>query len=61
MGVGDDGTVRVRAYVDAIVMGLDDLSGIQAAGHYDDEFIRTTQGWQINRRRFTPVLYQAVP
>jgi hypothetical protein len=27
----------------------------RAAGWYDDQFVRTTQGWKLNRRRFIAV------
>ena len=36
-------------------MLADNNSGVNAAGFYDDEFVRTEQGWQIARRRFTQV------
>jgi 3-phenylpropionate/cinnamic acid dioxygenase small subunit len=49
-----------RCYVDAIVMGADNLSGVRAVGFYDDELVRTNQGWQIRRRRFTPAIFQGI-
>jgi 3-phenylpropionate/cinnamic acid dioxygenase small subunit len=49
-----------RAYVDAIVMSGDNASGVRAVGFYDDELVNTTQGWQIARRRFTPVFYEGI-
>jgi SnoaL-like domain len=30
-------------------------SGVNAAGFYDDDFVRTERGWRIARRRFTQV------
>jgi hypothetical protein len=37
------------------VITVDGDSGVNAAGFYDDEFVRTEQGWQIARRRFIQV------
>ena len=51
---------RARSYVDAIVLGADNATGIRAVGYYDDELVRTEHGWQIRRRRFTSVLLQPV-
>jgi 3-phenylpropionate/cinnamic acid dioxygenase small subunit len=50
-----DGVVA-RSYVDAIVMAPDNRSGTRAVGYYDDELVRTDDGWRIARRRFTMVL-----
>jgi 3-phenylpropionate/cinnamic acid dioxygenase small subunit len=47
--------VTARAYVDAILMAPDGRTGTRAAGHYDDEVVRTDAGWKIHRRRFTMV------
>ena len=44
-----------RTYIDALIMLADNNSGVNAAGFYDDELVRTEQGWQIARRRFTQV------
>jgi 3-phenylpropionate/cinnamic acid dioxygenase small subunit len=44
-----------RTYIDALIMFADNNSGVNAAGFYDDELVRTEQGWQIARRRFTQV------
>jgi hypothetical protein len=45
-----------RSYVDALLMpgsaGGDVRRGI---GYYDDELVKTTQGWRIETRRFTAV------
>jgi len=51
----DGDTAQARTYVDALIMLADNSSGVNAAGFYDDEFVRTEQGWQIARRRFTQV------
>jgi ketosteroid isomerase-like protein len=51
----DGDSAQARTYVDALIMLADNSSGVNAAGFYDDEFVRTEQGWQIARRRFTQV------
>ncbi|HEY9265373.1 MAG: nuclear transport factor 2 family protein [Mycobacterium sp.] len=56
--VGDSATAR--AYVDALIMAQDNSSGVNAAGFYDDEFVRTDAGWRLARRRFTTVLVRTV-
>ena len=56
----DGDTARARTYVDALIMLADNSSGVNAAGFYDDEFVRTEQAWQIARRRFTQVRVAAV-
>lgn len=55
---GDSATAR--AYVDALIMSQDNASGVNAAGFYDDDLIRTDAGWRIARRRFTTVLVRTV-
>jgi 3-phenylpropionate/cinnamic acid dioxygenase small subunit len=45
---------RARAYVDAVIMVSAD-GGAHAMGFYDDELVRTADGWQIARRRYTTV------
>jgi 3-phenylpropionate/cinnamic acid dioxygenase small subunit len=50
--------VAARSYVDAIVMGPDNVRGTRAVGYYDDELVRTDDGWKIARRRFTTVLLE---
>lgn len=56
----DGDTATARAYVDALIMSQDNTSGVNAAGFYDDELIRTDSGWRITRRRFTTVLVRMV-
>ena len=36
-------------------MLADNTSGVNAAGFYDDELVRTDDGWRVARRRFTQV------
>ena len=50
---GDQATART--YVDAWIMSVDGASGINALGIYDDELVRTDDGWRIARRKFTSV------
>jgi 3-phenylpropionate/cinnamic acid dioxygenase small subunit len=56
----DGDSAQARTYVDALIMLADNSSGVNAAGFYDDEFIRTEKGWQIARRRFIQVRVAAV-
>lgn len=44
-----------RTYVDALIMFADNQSGANGVGFYDDEIVRTPDGWRIARRRFTAV------
>ncbi|MBB2991955.1 3-phenylpropionate/cinnamic acid dioxygenase small subunit [Mycolicibacterium iranicum] len=53
-------TATARAYIDALIMSQDNASGVNAAGFYDDELVRTDIGWRIHRRRFTTVLVRTV-
>jgi hypothetical protein len=50
---GDKATAPT--YVDAWIMSADNASGINAIGFYDDELVRTGDGWRIARRTFTQV------
>ncbi len=56
----DGDTATARAYVDALIMSQDNTSGVNAAGFYDDELVRTGSGWRIKRRRFTTVIVRTV-
>jgi 3-phenylpropionate/cinnamic acid dioxygenase small subunit len=51
----DGDSAQARTYVDALIMLADNNSGVNAAGFYDDEFVRAERGWQIARRRFIQV------
>lgn len=44
-----------RTYIDAVIMMGDNQSGVNAWGFYDDDVVRTADGWRIARRRFTQV------
>jgi 3-phenylpropionate/cinnamic acid dioxygenase small subunit len=56
----DGDTATARAYVDALIMSQDNSSGVNAAGFYDDELVRTDSGWRVKRRRFTTVTVTTV-
>jgi 3-phenylpropionate/cinnamic acid dioxygenase small subunit len=51
---------EARTYVDGLIMAADNGSGVNAAGFYDDDLVRSAEGWRITRRRFTPVRVSAV-
>ena len=55
----DGDTAAARTYVDALILGPEsgpaNNSGVNAVGIYDDELVRTTDGWRIARRQFTPI------
>src|SRR6185437_1225379 len=44
-----------RTYVDALIMVGDNTSGVNGIGFYDDDIVRTPDGWRIARRTFTNV------
>jgi 3-phenylpropionate/cinnamic acid dioxygenase small subunit len=50
---GDKATART--YIDGLIMFADNDSGVNAVGFYDDELVRTGDGWRIARRRYTQV------
>jgi SnoaL-like domain len=54
IAVADD-KASARTYVDAVIMFGDNQAGVNALGFYDDEIVRTADGWRIARRRFTNV------
>lgn len=56
----DGDQAMARTYVDALIMMADNQSGVNGIGFYDDEIVRTTQGWRIARRRFTAVRVSTV-
>jgi 3-phenylpropionate/cinnamic acid dioxygenase small subunit len=51
----DGGKAEARTYVDALILVGDNTSGVNAIVFYDDEIVRTNEGWRIARRRFTSV------
>ncbi|HEY6646438.1 MAG TPA: nuclear transport factor 2 family protein [Mycobacterium sp.] len=48
----DGDRATVRSYVHAVLMLQpdDDTNWVDALGHYDDVFVRTADGWRINKR-----------
>ena len=54
IAVGGD-KASARTYVDAVIMFGGNQAGVNALGFYDDEIVRTPDGWRIARRRFTQV------
>jgi 3-phenylpropionate/cinnamic acid dioxygenase small subunit len=53
---GQGGSGTARSYVDVMLMpATPDGDVHRAAGYYDDQFVRTSDGWKIRRREFVPV------
>lgn len=53
------GEIRARSYVDAILAPGSDGGPVQrGVGWYDDQFVRTSEGWKITRRTFHPVVLE---
>lgn len=53
---GDGDRATARTYVDALLTAKDPAGEThRGIGVYDDELVRTTDGWRISRRKFTPV------
>ena len=50
----DGDSATARTYVDALILGPEG-SGVNAIGYYDDELVRTGDGWRINKRKFTSI------
>lgn len=51
----DGDRATARTYVDAVLMAADGQSGVNPVGFYDDDLVRTRDGWRICRRTFTSV------
>jgi 3-phenylpropionate/cinnamic acid dioxygenase small subunit len=51
----DGDQAQSRTYVDALIMVGEDNSGVNAAGFYDDELVRTPDGWRVASRQFVQV------
>ena len=51
----DGDTATARTYIDGLILGPDNNSGVNAVGFYDDELVRTDDGWRVARRKFTTV------
>ncbi|GAC1654155.1 MAG: nuclear transport factor 2 family protein [Mycobacterium sp.] len=48
----DGDRATARSYVHAVLQAIPDDPGswVEALGHYDDELVRTSDGWRISRR-----------
>jgi hypothetical protein len=48
----DGDRATARSYVHAVLQAVPDdgASWVEAVGHYDDELVRTPDGWRIARR-----------
>ncbi|OBF31283.1 polyketide cyclase [Mycobacterium sp. ACS1612] len=48
----DGDRATARSYVHAVLQAIPDdaASWVEALGHYDDELVRTADGWRISRR-----------
>jgi len=55
----DGDTATIRTYVDALIL-LEDGSGANPVGYYDDHAVRTADGWRIAHRTYTSVRLVAV-
>jgi len=51
----DGNKAAARTYIDAVIMIGDNQTGVNALGFYDDQIVRTADGWRIGCRRFTQV------
>jgi hypothetical protein len=51
---------EARTYVDGLIMAADNGSGVNAVGFYDDDLVRSADGWRIAGRRFTLVRVSTV-
>jgi hypothetical protein len=52
---------RARSYVDAVILGPDNRTGVRAIGFYEDRLVHSGgAGWQIARRIFTTVHVSSV-
>ena len=57
----DGDHAAARSYVDGILMAADEESGFNPMGFYDDELVRTPDGWRIAHRTFTMVTFRTLP
>lgn len=56
----DGDTATSRTYVDGYLLMPDGQSGSRAIGYYDDELVRTPDGWRIARRHFVGARMEAI-
>ena len=50
---GDEATAR--SYVDAVLMAPDGRTGLNPIGYYDDELVRTADGWRTFENAWRPI------
>ncbi|MGX9792771.1 nuclear transport factor 2 family protein [Mycobacterium sp. MMS18-G62] len=55
----DGDIATIRTYVDALI--LFEGGGANPVGYYDDQAVRTPDGWRIARRSYTSVRLVTVP
>ena len=53
-------SAQARSYVDGILMAADGTTGFNPIGFYDDDLVRTPDGWRIAKRRFTMVHFRTL-
>ena len=58
---GDRATCRCSLRAQHVKAGLDGGSTFMFAGTYEDDLVRTTDGWRIVRRRLAPVWTEGNP
>lgn len=51
----DGDAATARTYVDAVLMASDGQSGLNPRGIYEDQLVRTANGWRISHRHYTMV------
>ena len=56
----DGDRATARTYVDMVGMAPDGASGVNSIGWYDDELVRTHDGWRIARRRHRTLHMHAI-
>lgn len=56
----DGDIATARCYVDAVLMAADGQSGLNPRGFYDDDLVRTPDGWRIAHRRYTMVHFGTI-
>jgi uncharacterized protein (TIGR02246 family) len=51
---GEGDRASLRAYLQVVAMGDDGALQVAVQGTYDDELVRTADGWRFSRRSFSP-------
>jgi hypothetical protein len=51
---GEGDRAMLRAYLQVVAMGDDGSLQVAVQGTYDDELVRTADGWRFARRSFSP-------